>query len=231
MNINLGKIAFINKGGANEIYEAYRIELHYPSEHYITLNGQTPRYPIEMQIFHNSYMTDNYKVTNKILKVRKAIVSIMFTVGSVDEGDVFLNQFGISGKNIFKKGLNTDLFKSLNKFKKFEYIEQKNFIIATYASGFNIKALQGLLNILNADQHIYMYYGSLTRPPCIEEVFWIVFARPRSISEGQLNFLRNQLTKNIKPTSPISSAKSFSELFGNNRIVQVRLEIEIAIQR
>lgn len=99
----MGKIAFINKEGANEIYEAYRIELHYPSEHYITINNQTPRYPLEMQIFHNSVMTDNFKVTNKIVKVKKAVVSIMFTVGSVDEGDVFLNQFGISGIYLLTK--------------------------------------------------------------------------------------------------------------------------------
>lgn len=102
-------------------------------------------------------------------------------------------------------------------------------MIATYSSGFNIKALQGLLNILNADQHIYMYYGSGTRPPCIEDVFWIVFARPRSISVGQNEFLKNQLIKNVKSTNAVSTANSFKDLFGNNRIVQVRIEIELAL--
>lgn len=221
-------MAFINKNGANEIYQAYRIELHFPSEHYITLNNQTPRYPIEMQIFHNLLVTDNSNATNKTLKVNKAIVSIMFTVGSVDEGDIFLNQFGISGKSSVNLAYNKNAFNVVNKFKKHTYIEQKNFIVGTYASGFSIKALQGLLNILNADQHIYIYYGSETFPPCREEVLWIVFARPRSISEGQMNFLKTQLLRNVQPGIPVKKAKK-KQLFGNSRLIQVRIEFYLDI--
>jgi carbonic anhydrase len=222
LNINLGRMAFINKIGANEIYEAYRIELHFPSEHFITLNNQTPRYPIEMQIYHNIVISDNSKVTNQTIKVNKAVVSIMFTVGTLDEGDIFLNQFGISSRNKINIDYNVNSFNALNKFKKDTYIEQKKFIVGTYASGFSIKALQGLLNILNADQHIYIYYGSETLPPCREEALWIVFARPRSISEGQMNFLKNQLTRNVKPKVPVTKALTKKELYGNNRSIQVR---------
>lgn len=216
-------MAFINKNGANEIYEAYRIELHFPSEHYITLNNQTPRYPIEMQIFHNFVVTDNSNVTHKTLKVNKAVVSIMFTVGSVEEGDIFLNQFGISGKSYVNIGNNVNEFNVFNKFKKDNYIEQKNFIVGSYDSGFSIKALQGLLNILNADQHIYIYYGSETFPPCREEILWIIFARPRSISEGQMNFLKTQLLRNVEPGIPVSKALNKKQLHGNSRFIQVRI--------
>lgn len=223
LDINLGKMAFINKRGANEIYEAYRIELHFPSEHYITINNQTPRYPLEMQIYHQFVMSDNSKITNSSIKVNRAVVSIMFTVGDLKEGDVFLDQFGISGTNINDLGYNIDNFKKPFKFKKDEYVKQNNFIVATYDAGFNIKALQGLLNILNADHHIYMYYGSETHPPCIQDIFWIVFARPRSISKGQFKFLKNQLSRHVKSNTPISSAKRSKELYGNKRSMQVRV--------
>jgi hypothetical protein len=96
MDINLGKMAFMNSGGANEIYEAYRIELHFPSEHYITINNQTPRYPLEMQIYHKLVVSDKPTITNSSIKVNRAIVSVLFTIGDVKQGDEFLNQLGIS---------------------------------------------------------------------------------------------------------------------------------------
>ena len=213
LDIKLGKMAFINKRGANEVYEATRIELHVPSEHYITLGGQTPRYPLEMQIYHNLMVTSNAKNTNRSLKVQRAVVSILFSVGDLKEGDVFLSQFGISGTNV-------DLSNKPFKYKENEYVGQSNFVVASYAAGFNIKALQGLLNIINADHHIYSYYGSATQPPCAEDVFWIVFARPRSISKGQFKFLKNQLVKHVKGKS-LKDAKRKRDLFGNKRIIQV----------
>ena len=103
MDINIGKMAFINKRGANEIYEANRIELHFPSEHYITINNQTPRYPLEMQIYHNLVVTDSAKNTNRSIKVNRAVVSVLFTLGDIKEGDEFLNQLGISSKITLKK--------------------------------------------------------------------------------------------------------------------------------
>ena len=227
MNIDLGKMAFINKRGANEVYQAYRIELHFPSEHYVTINGQTPRYPLELQIYHNLIATDNDKVTNRSIKVNKAVVSISFTLGDIKEGDEFLNQLGVSSKQSNNIGHNVDNAKIPYKFLKNQFIKQNNIIVASYDSGFNIKALQGLLNIINANHHIYMYYGSDTHPPCKEEIFWIVFARPRSISKGQFKFLKNQLAnhKNLKKNSFVSKDKK--ELFGNKRVIQVCLYVNI----
>lgn len=99
-------------------------------------------------------------------------------------------------------------------------IQQNSIRVGLYDTGFNIKALQGLLNTINADPHIYHYYGSETTPPCREEVLWFIFARPRSISSFQFNFLKNQLAKSKIRSQPLKKAKHFDELFGNKRTVQ-----------
>ena len=96
-------MAFFNRRGANEVYKAYRIELHFPSEHYVTMFNQTPRYPLELQIFHKYVASSNSKVTNKKIKVNKAVVSILFDVGPVTDGEEFLEQLGISSKIIYAK--------------------------------------------------------------------------------------------------------------------------------
>ena len=103
LDLDLGKMAFFNRRGANEVYKAYRIELHFPSEHYVTMFNQTPRYPLELQIFHKYVASSNSKVTNKKIKVNKAVVSILFDVGPVTDGEEFLEQLGISSKIIYAK--------------------------------------------------------------------------------------------------------------------------------
>jgi hypothetical protein len=65
-----------------------------------------------------------------------------------------------------------------------------------------------------------MYYGSDTHPPCLEDILWIVFARPRSISQGQFNFLKNQLAQPSDAKKSALDAKRREELFGNKRVVQ-----------
>ena len=104
--------------------------------------------------------------------------------------------------------------------RKNDPIKQQNIRVALYDTGFNIRALQGLLNAINADPHIYHYYGSETTPPCREEVLWFIFARPRSISSQQFEFLKNQLAKSKNESTPLNSAKNFLELYGNKRFIQ-----------
>lgn len=98
LDLELGNMAFFNRRGADEVYKAYRIELHFPSEHYITMFNQTPRYALELQIFHQYVASSNTKATNKQIKVNKAVVSILFTQGPVSDGEEFLEQLGISSK-------------------------------------------------------------------------------------------------------------------------------------
>ena len=104
-------------------------------------------------------------------------------------------------------------------------LEQKRLIAANWNVGFNEVALQGLLNILNANPHLYFYYGSNTTPPCKEEVLWAVFSKPRSISKFQFMFLRNQLVKHKDPKLRIGNAETRHELFGNKREIQVKLSL------
>ncbi len=58
--------------------------------------NQTPRYPLELQIFHYFVASTNPNVTNEKIKVNKAVVSILYDIGPVSDGDEFLEQLGIS---------------------------------------------------------------------------------------------------------------------------------------
>ena len=71
---------------------------------------------------------------------------------------------------------------------------------------------------------MFFYYGSETTPPCREEVLWMVYARPRSISEEQFKFLKFQLAKH-KEKKNVEEAHSRHDLFGNKRIIQVNINI------
>jgi len=213
MDIDLGNMAFFNHRGADEVYKAYRIELHFPSEHYVTMFGQTPRYALELQIFHHFVASSKAEATNKFMKVNKAVISVLFTEGPVEDGDEFLEQLGISKYN-------RDHAKKVFIASPNQAITQGNIRVGFYDTGFNGKALQGLLNALNADPHMYHYYGSETTPPCREDVLWFVFARPRSLSKYQFKFLKQQLAKGKKSGADVMKSKSFKELFGNKRKLQ-----------
>jgi len=69
---------FKHANGVKEYYQANRIVFHYPSEHYVTVDGQTPRYGLEMQIEHSLAKTDDVQQTEQTIKVKKAIVSVLF---------------------------------------------------------------------------------------------------------------------------------------------------------
>lgn len=92
--------------------------------------------------------------------------------------------------------------------------------VGLYDAGFSVKALQGLLNSINSDHHIYHYYGSETSPPCREEVLWFVFARPRSISKYQFDFLKAQLAKTKDEGRDLNLSIDFTKLYGNKRSIQ-----------
>jgi len=210
MDIKLGNITYFNRKGAMEVYEANRIELHLPSEHYVTMNGQTPRYALEVQIYHILKSTDNLLITNEVMKVNKAVISLLFTVGELEEGDIFLNQLGISKYDINDAG-------QFHITKPNNFIDRKKIIPATYGVGFNYLAFQGLINLINADRHMYFYYGSETIPPCREEVLWMVFAQPRSFSKSQFDYLLLMLAKNKGKKKTLMDARTPNQVFGNKR--------------
>jgi hypothetical protein len=210
MDINLGNVVYYNNRGAKEEYECTKIEFHFPAEHYITRDGQTPRYALELQIYHTLKKTDNLLITNQVMKVNKAIVSILFTVGELEEGDILLNQLGISKYN-------TDDAGSFNIPQANNFIKRKKIIPATYGVGFNYLAYQGLLNLINSDRKMYFYYGSETTPPCREDVLWMIFAEPRSFSKPQFDYLLLLLAKHKFQEKTVTDARTPNMLFGNKR--------------
>lgn len=216
MDINLGTITYTNVAdGAKEVYSAYKIELHYPSEHYVTIDNKTPRYQVELQIFHNLEKTNNQIVTNSQVKVNRAIISILFTLGHQEEGDVFFNNLGISKYNKNQYG-------TLNIPKPREFLQFLNNPPASFGTGFNYSTFQGLINLIYADPGIFFYYGSETAPPCREDVLWMVFAQPRSISSDQVDFIKQLMAKNINNMQLNGATITESaRLFGNNRRIVV----------
>lgn len=97
MDILLGKMTYNNANGATEVYEAYKIELHYPSEHYLTLSTMlTPRCDLELQIHHRFVSTSEAEITNAKIRVKFAIFSIFFTeTSNVGANDNFFEGLGI----------------------------------------------------------------------------------------------------------------------------------------
>jgi len=175
------------------------------------MHNQTPRYPLEVQIHHNFVISDNSNVTNKYIKVNRAVISLLYSIGSSSEGDEFLEQMGVSKYNKVIE---------YNIASPEEFINQGKARVGIYDLGFNIRALQGLLAALNADPHIFHYYGSETLPPCREEVLWLVYARPRSLSDFQFEFLKTQLAHSKLSGRNVNKISNAQYLYGNKRSIQ-----------
>ncbi|MBI4470389.1 MAG: carbonic anhydrase family protein [Acidobacteria bacterium] len=59
-------------------------------------------------------------------------------------------------------------------------------------------------DLLPAERLYYLYTGSLTTPPCNEEVKWIVLRTPIEISAAQLEKLRAIMGANNRPVQPLN---------------------------
>lgn len=57
-----------------------------------------------------------------------------------------------------------------------------------------------LSQLLPKDQGYYTYMGSLTTPPCTEDVLWLVLKTPMRISEAQINIFSRLYPNNARPT-------------------------------
>lgn len=167
-----------------------------------------------MQIVHNLIFTDNKKTTEAKIKVKQAIISVLFAVSDFEGGDTFLDGLGISRYNTNENG---DLFiPEVNS-----ELKRKKVIPGTYDAGLHYVAFNGLLNLLNLNGHLYYYYGSETKPPCNEDVLWIVFGQPRSISKHQLDYLVKVLGK-TNNGEKIQGTPNPGELYGNKRELFVK---------
>ncbi|MFZ6676004.1 carbonic anhydrase [Undibacterium sp. Xuan67W] len=71
-------------------------------------------------------------------------------------------------------------------------------------------ALDGMLNpsdMLPADATYYAFMGSLTTPPCSEEVRWQVLKTPVEISKTQLAQFKKLYRMNARPVQPLNGRK------------------------
>ncbi len=204
--IALGTLEYFNyRSNSQEIYEAHKISLHFPSEHVITREAATNRFVLEMQIHHNFKTKNQVDTTHKNpIDVKKAVLSVLFEIGKSEEGDKFFTQMGFNKYN-------------LNKTSEFPYPQESEFVDeilyppASYGPGFNFLAFQGLVNLLNANPEMFFYYGSSNLPPCPEDTVWMVFGEPRTISQFQFEVMKKILVgKNPK-----------KKFVGNNRALNV----------
>lgn len=64
-----------------------------------------------------------------------------------------------------------------------------------------------LTDLLPADQSYYAFMGSLTTPPCSEDVRWQVLKTPVTLSAGQIASFRKLYQMNARPVQPLNGRK------------------------
>ncbi len=58
--------------------------------------------------------------------------------------------------------------------------------------------------LLPKDPLYYQFMGSLTTPPCTEDVLWLVFKQPTSVSPAQIRLFSQIFPNNARPVQPIN---------------------------
>ncbi|MFC5603929.1 carbonic anhydrase [Sporosarcina koreensis] len=66
-----------------------------------------------------------------------------------------------------------------------------------------------LQSLLPSDQTTFNYNGSLTTPPCTEEVKWIVFEEPIEMSKEQIQAYQQIFHDNDRPVQPLNDREVF----------------------
>lgn len=61
-----------------------------------------------------------------------------------------------------------------------------------------------LNTLLPQDRRYYQFFGSLSTPPCTEDVLWIVFKEPMPVSAAQLRLFGQLFSNNIRPLQPVN---------------------------
>lgn len=70
----------------------------------------------------------------------------------------------------------------------------------------------------------YRYKGSLTHPPCTEEVLWYVFTEPQELSADQLQAIFKANGKNARPMQPYNDRR-IASAFGEEALKSARDEL------
>ncbi|APW40484.1 hypothetical protein RD110_05380 [Rhodoferax koreense] len=61
-----------------------------------------------------------------------------------------------------------------------------------------------LAALLPQDPRYYQFLGSLTTPPCTEDVLWIIFKQPMTVSAAQLKLFGQLFPNNARPLQPVN---------------------------
>jgi len=61
-----------------------------------------------------------------------------------------------------------------------------------------------LSGLLPKDQRYYQFMGSLTTPPCTEDVLWMILKEPVTLSPAQMRLFAQQFPNNARPVQPIN---------------------------
>jgi carbonic anhydrase len=59
--------------------------------------------------------------------------------------------------------------------------------------------------LLPSDRSYALYSGSETKPPCEEDVLWIVFTSPLRVSAKDIGRFQNILGDNARPLQPLNN--------------------------
>ena len=74
-------------------------------------------------------------------------------------------------------------------------------------TGDRVRMPAGSLNtneIMPADQRYYQFMGSLTTPPCSENVLWMVIKQPLTVSRAQFKLFTQLYPMNARPVQPVN---------------------------
>jgi len=74
------------------------------------------------------------------------------------------------------------------------------------------KGSMNLFDYLPPNPTYYRYKGSLTKPPCTEEVLWYVFAEAMEVAPEQIQALYKKNGKNARPVQPFNDRKLASAM-------------------
>lgn len=58
--------------------------------------------------------------------------------------------------------------------------------------------------LLPTDQRYYQFMGSLTTPPCSENVLWMVLKQPQTVSREQIRLFSQLFPNNARPVQPVN---------------------------
>jgi carbonic anhydrase len=61
-----------------------------------------------------------------------------------------------------------------------------------------------LAGLLPKDQRYYQFMGSLTTPPCTEDVLWMILKQPVTLSHEQMRLFAQQFPNNARPVQAIN---------------------------